>query len=67
MKIKELRGLSDQELQDKIDDLNKQLMELQFKRRSGAEKPHLFKVVKRDIARILTILNEKKEIPSIRK
>lgn len=59
MEIKELRGLSDQELQDKIDDLNKQLMELQFKRRSGAEKPHLFKVVKRDIARIFTILNEK--------
>ena len=59
MEIKELRGLSDQELQDKIDDLNKQLMELQFKRRSGAEKPHLFKAVKRDIARIFTILNEK--------
>ena len=59
MEIKELRGLSDQELQDKLDDLNKQLMELQFKRRSGAEKPHLFKVVKRDIARIFTILNEK--------
>ena len=59
MKIEELRGLSDQELQDKLDDLNKQLMELQFKRRSGVEKPHLFKVVKRDIARIFTVLNEK--------
>ena len=59
MKIEELRGLSEQELQDKLDDLNKQLMELQFKRRSGVEKPHLFKVVKKDIARILTVLNEK--------
>lgn len=59
MKIEELRGLSDQELQDKLDDLNKQLMELQFKRRSGAEKPHLFKVVKKNIARIFTVLNEK--------
>ena len=67
MEIKELRGLSDQELQDKLDDLNKQLMELQFKRRSGAEKPHLFKVVKKDIARIFTVLNEKKEITQIRK
>ncbi len=59
MEIKELRGLSDQELQDKLDDLNKQLMELQFKRRSGVEKPHLFKVVKKDIARIFTVLNKK--------
>jgi len=59
MEIKELRGLSDQELQGKLDDLNKQLMELQFKRRSGAEKPHLFKVVKKGIARIFTVLNEK--------
>jgi len=58
MEIKELRGLSEQELQDKLDDLNKQLMELQFKRRSGVEKPHLFKVVKKDIARIFTVLNQ---------
>ena len=59
MKIEELRGLSEQELQDKLDDLNKQLMGLQFKRRSGVEKPHFFKVVKKDIARIFTVLNEK--------
>ena len=59
MKIEELRGLSDQELQVKLDDLNKQLMELQFKRRSGVEKPHLLKVVKKDISRIFTVLNEK--------
>ena len=59
MKIKELRGLSEQELGDKIEDLNKQLMELQFKRRSNVEKPHLFKQVKKDIARIFTVLNEK--------
>ncbi|MCK4912788.1 MAG: 50S ribosomal protein L29 [Candidatus Omnitrophica bacterium] len=59
MKIEELRGLAKQELQAKLEDLNKQLMELQFKRRSGVEKPHLFKVVKKDIARIFTVLNEK--------
>lgn len=58
MKIKELRGLSKEELQDKLNDLNKQLMELQFKRRSGVEKPHIFKQVKKDIARILTVINE---------
>ncbi len=59
MKTKELLGLSKQELEDKLEDLSKQLMELQFKRRSSVEKPHLFKVVKRDIARIFTVLNQK--------
>ena len=59
MKAKELRGLSEQDLEVKLKDLNKQLMELQFKRRSGVEKPHLFKQVKKDIARILMVLNEK--------
>ena len=59
MEIKELQGLSEEELQDKLEDLNKQLMELQFKRRSNVEKPHLFKQVKKDIARIFTVLNEK--------
>jgi len=67
MKFEELQGLSKQELQAKLEDLNKQLMELQFKRRSGVEKPHLFKVVKKDIARIFTVLNEKKEISVIKK
>lgn len=60
MEIKELNGLSEQELEVKLEDLNKQLMELQFKRRSGVEKPHLFKQVKKGIARILTVLNEKR-------
>ncbi|MCK4519975.1 MAG: 50S ribosomal protein L29 [Candidatus Omnitrophica bacterium] len=60
MEIKELRESSEQELEVKLEDLNKQLMELQFKRRSGVEKPHFFKQVKKDIARILTVLNEKR-------
>ena len=64
MEIKELRGLSEQELQDKMEDLNKQLMELQFKRRSNVEKPHLFKQVKKGIARIFTVLNEKQGVDS---
>ena len=59
MKIKDLRGLSEEELKDKLSDLNKQLMELQFKRRSNVEKPHLFKQIRKDIARIFTVINEK--------
>ncbi len=61
MKVKDLQGLSKDELFDKLNGLNKQLMDLQFKRKSGVEKPHLFKLVKRDIARIYTILNQKEE------
>jgi len=62
VKFKDLHGLAHDELKDKLNELNKQLMELQFKRRSGIEKPHLFKQVKRDIARILTIINEKQGV-----
>ncbi len=64
MKIKDLKGLSKEELQVKLEDLNKQLMELQFKRRSAVEKPHLFQQIKRDIARIYTVINGPKEIKS---
>ncbi|MBN3041067.1 MAG: 50S ribosomal protein L29 [Candidatus Omnitrophica bacterium] len=64
MKARELRNLSKQELDEKLSDLNKQLMEVQFKRRSGVEKPHLFKQIRKDIARIKTILKENKEVKS---
>ncbi len=59
MKPGELKALSKEELGEKKEELQKQLMDLQFKRRSGVEKPHLFKQVKKDLARILTILKEK--------
>ncbi len=58
MKIKDLRGLSKEELQDKMNELHKQLMQLQFKRKGGVEKPHQFKEVKKSIAKILTVMNE---------
>lgn len=59
MKIKDLQGLPKEELNDKLNDLDKQLMELQFKRRSGVEKPHRFKELKKDIARIHTVISQK--------
>jgi large subunit ribosomal protein L29 len=59
MKIKDLRGLSKEELKEKLEIFDKNLMELQFKRRSSVEKPHLFKQIKKDRARILTVLREK--------
>ena len=59
MKIKDLRGLSKEELKEKLEIFDKNLMELQFKRRSSVEKHHLFKQIKKDRARILTVLREK--------
>lgn len=60
MNAKEVRALSKQELREKIEAASKQLMEMQFKRRTGVEKPHLFKQMRRDIARMRTVLGEKK-------
>jgi len=61
MKAKELRALTKEELKEKLQGLDKELMELQFKRRSGVEKPHFFKKHKKDKARILTVLREKRD------
>lgn len=59
--ISELKGLSRQELEDKIISLKKVLFEKHTEQKTGRlEKPHLIRDAKRDIARILTILNEKK-------
>lgn len=60
MDIKEVRALSEAELKDKLATIRKHLFELQSKRYGNVEKPHVFKQARRDIARILTILKEKK-------
>ena len=58
MKIQELRGLSREDLLQKEKSLKEQLYKLNLSRYSGrVDKPHMFSLVKRDIARIQTILN----------
>ncbi len=60
MRNKEYRNLNKEELEEKLLELRKKLMELNFKRKtSRIEKPHLFRETKRNIARILTLLKEK--------
>ena len=60
MKNKEYNNLNAEELKDKLQDLRKKLMELNFQKKlSQVEKPHLFRTTRRDIARILTLLREK--------
>ncbi|OGX39578.1 MAG: 50S ribosomal protein L29 [Omnitrophica WOR_2 bacterium RIFCSPLOWO2_01_FULL_41_12] len=61
MKIKELRNFSQEELLQKEKTLKEDLFKLNQQRYAGrVEKPHMFSLLKRDIARIQTILHEKK-------
>jgi large subunit ribosomal protein L29 len=61
MKIKELRNLPREELLQKEKSLREGLFKLNQQRYAGrVEKPHTFALLKKDIARIQTILNEKK-------
>lgn len=62
MKIKELRALTREELVQKEKALREELFKLNEGRYSGrVEKPHMFSLLKKDIARVKTLLNEKKE------
>jgi large subunit ribosomal protein L29 len=61
MKTKELRNLSQEELKQKERSLKEDLFKLNLQRYGGrVEKPHMFSLIKRDIARIKTISKEKK-------
>jgi large subunit ribosomal protein L29 len=61
MKIKELRAQAREELLQKEKTLREELFKLN-QQRYGArlEKPHMFALIRKDIARIQTLLNEKK-------
>ena len=61
MKLKELRDLTAEDLAQKEKTLKKELFDLNFQRKYGrVEKPGRFRVIKRVVARIKTILNERK-------
>lgn len=59
MKTKDLRLLSKEELLQKEKALKEDLFKLNLQRYGGrVEKPHMFSIIKRDIARIKTIIQE---------
>lgn len=61
MKIKELRLLSEDELAQKERSLLEELSQLNTQRYSArVDKPHKFSLIRKDIARIKTLLQEKK-------
>ncbi|MBU1853555.1 MAG: 50S ribosomal protein L29 [Candidatus Omnitrophica bacterium] len=60
MKADELRNLTKQELEQKLDALKKSLFEMRTQASTGrVEKPSKIGQTRRDIARILTVLREK--------
>ena len=60
MKIKEIQQLGVEELRQKEKALKKELYALNYQRRLGqVEKPSRFHLIRRDIARILTIIKER--------
>ena len=60
MKPNELRELSSEELVQKEKVFKKELFDLNFQRKLGnVEKPDRFRKLKRDIARIFTIIRER--------
>ena len=60
MKAKELRTKSIEELKKLAEDLRKKINQLMIdKSLKKINKPHLLKMTKKDLARILTIIREK--------
>jgi large subunit ribosomal protein L29 len=60
MKASELRDLTDEELTLRLRELKEELLNLRTERALGRlGQPHRFRLVKRDIARISTIIREK--------
>lgn len=60
MKLKELKVMTPEDLRAKEKNLKKELHDLNYMRKIGrVDKPSRFKMIRRDIARILTILNER--------
>ena len=60
MKANELRAMTQEELNSKLAELKKELFNLRFQHAiNQLENPHKIEDVKRDIARVMTILHEK--------
>ena len=63
LKLKTLREMNDQDLADKLSELKADLAKLNLEKSKGTLKKQTgnIKWLKRDIARMMTLLNERKE------
>lgn len=60
LKISEINKLDKSAIAGKVSELRKQIFDLKLqKATTSIEKPHLLKELRRDIARLLTVLNTK--------
>jgi large subunit ribosomal protein L29 len=66
LRARELRDLTDEELEMRLADTRQELFNLRFQSATGAlEQPARLKLAKREIARILTVRNERDGSPSL--
>lgn len=63
LKVKDIRKMSNEERLAKLRELKAELMRLRVQQASGAplEKPSKIRVIKKTIARILTVINEERK------
>ncbi|MBQ8215836.1 MAG: 50S ribosomal protein L29 [Clostridia bacterium] len=60
MKASELRNMTAEELNSKLKDLKEELFNLRFQHAiNQLDNPHKIEDVKKDIARVMTVLHEK--------
>ena len=60
MKARQLRELSDEELEVRIKDTRKELFNLRFQHATGQlDNPHRLTIARREIARLLTVRTER--------
>jgi large subunit ribosomal protein L29 len=61
MKASEIRDLKPEEIEAKLADAREELMKLRFRQVSGQlTDPSRLRILRRDIARMMTVLNEQK-------
>ena len=62
MKVKEIRQLSNEEIEEKLKESKEELFNLRFQQATGTlEKPSRIRDIRHTVARMKTVLNERKK------
>ena len=62
LSVSDIKAMDEAAILGKVDEARRELFNLKMdKRTSGLEKPHKLKNLKKDVARLLTVLKQKKE------
>ena len=62
--LKEFKNLNDSQIQEKINELRKELFDLRFKQATRQlSETHKFKTLKKNIAQLLTLSNSQSKTP----